>query len=373
MHILYIGWAHHVHVRRWAAYFAGRGHRVTILTNSNTFEPLENVIIFRILSRSFFSRFAVDEIRAWVFLLRPDVIHVQWATYGPKVRKVRDIPIGVTAWGSDIYMFSSYDKTIQASTKEALSNADFITCDSQDLKKRILEIIGKGDDKVIVIQWGVDTKVFRPLPVNDLVRSRFGLPMGNSVILSMRNINPIYNPETIIEAFGILVRRIDNVVLVQKYYKSTNKRLKELQELVEKKGLTKKVFWIGELEYEDLPWLYNTANVVVSVPSSDGTPMTLLEAMACGVTPIVSELPSVLEWVKHDENAIVVPAGDAIKLAQALEKILIENEKRQQISKINIKVVKDRAEHSTHMNAMEELYCSVIKKNINKKNSQLFG
>jgi glycosyltransferase involved in cell wall biosynthesis len=197
--------------------------------------------------------------------------------------------------------------------------------------------------------------------------------MGNSVILSMRNINPIYNPEAIIEAFGILVRRNDNVVLVQKYYKSTNKRLKELQELVEKKGLTKKVFWIGELEYEDLPWLYNVANVVVSVPSSDGTPMTLLEAMACGVTPIVSELPSVLEWVKHDENAIVVPAGDAIKLAQALERILIENEKRQQISKINIKVVKDRAEHSTHMNAMEELYYSVIQKNINNKNSQLFG
>ena len=81
--------------------------------------------------------------------------------------------------------------------------------------------------------------------------------------------------------------------------------------------------YIGDLPDDDaIAELYRRATVAVSVPSSDGMPQSVLEAMACGAVPVLSDLPSLREWVSDGREAFFVPIGDSTALSQAIVRLL---------------------------------------------------
>ena len=360
MHIVYIGWAHHIHLRRWAGFFANLGYRVTILSLSPHADPLPKIRIIKLFSRN--KRFSLKEVEValWLHYCRPDVCHAHWAGFGSLIRKNKSCPFGITVWGSDIYKLHKESLIYQERIIEALHSASFITCDSIDQKKRIMEIANV-DHKVHLIQWGVDTCIFRPGLRANALRKRLGIPETTKVILSPRSINPVYETETIIDAFAELVKAYQDVALIQKCYNADNQRLRVLQKMVKDRGLQDKVHWIGEIPYEEMPILYNMSDIMVSVPSSDGTPISLLEAMACGIPPIVSRLPSVLEWVQDGVNGLVVPVRDPFRLHKAMLHMLKERHLCQRIERHNLRIVKEKASQDVHMAKMKEIYDKVRK------------
>jgi glycosyltransferase involved in cell wall biosynthesis len=72
------------------------------------------------------------------------------------------------------------------------------------------------------------------------------------------------------------------------------------------------------LLHGDLPGFLRAADVYVSASSSDGTSSSLLEAMASGLYPVVSDITANRPWVEHGKNGLLFAVGDAASLAEAL-------------------------------------------------------
>ncbi len=107
---------------------------------------------------------------------------------------------------------------------------------------------------------------------------------------------------------------------------------------------------------KDLPAILNAADIAVSIPSSDGTAMSVLEAMACGVPLIVSDLPSNHEWITPGVNGEVVPVGDQKELTEKMINLLRDTDMRERYSEMNVQTISDRADHDKHMAQMEVYY-----------------
>jgi len=106
--------------------------------------------------------------------------------------------------------------------------------------------------------------------------------------------------------------------------------------------------------------LFRRAMVAVSPSEHDGTPNTLLEAMACGCFPVAGDIESVREWLVDGENALLVNPADPQVLAAAIIRALDDAGLRRSAAEHNQTLVAERAEHGRVMAEAENLYKRVV-------------
>ena len=108
--------------------------------------------------------------------------------------------------------------------------------------------------------------------------------------------------------------------------------------------------------------LYQAADAVISVPESDGLPSSVLEAMACGVPVVVSDLPGPREALGPDHLELVVPVGDADALARVVNRLLAtpEGSRRALGAMLRARAI-ERFNHTACMLEMERLYLSLVR------------
>ena len=110
-----------------------------------------------------------------------------------------------------------------------------------------------------------------------------------------------------------------------------------------------------------MPFFYRSGNVLVSIPDSDGTPMSMLEGMSCGCLPVVSDLPSIREWIIDGENGYLVPADATPEdLAAAIEKAIQRAREDNQVLAKNRAIVTERASQHSNMAEMQGLYDKLV-------------
>jgi glycosyltransferase involved in cell wall biosynthesis len=129
-----------------------------------------------------------------------------------------------------------------------------------------------------------------------------------------------------------------------------------------KYGLPRENFKIGGfLAPPDLARLLQEVAIVASPTISDGTPNSMLEAMACGAFPVMSDLESNREWIAAGENGLTFDPNDpqdlAAKLATALDDISL----RQEAQRINYNIVRKRVDYGRVMPAVRQFYQRLIK------------
>ena len=125
-------------------------------------------------------------------------------------------------------------------------------------------------------------------------------------------------------------------------------------------GLERRLRILDEIPDEEMPALYRAATAVVSVPESDGLPATILEAMACGTPVVVSDLPGLRELLDPVAPDLIVPVGDAARLAAALESLLARGPAERSTLAASLR---DRAvevgDREVNMLRMEALYAEL--------------
>jgi glycosyltransferase involved in cell wall biosynthesis len=150
-------------------------------------------------------------------------------------------------------------------------------------------------------------------------------------------------------------------VLILRDYNTDLIYKKRLEELITRLDLAKAVRWIGQVEpYERVADLYRLADVVVSVPTSDSTPVSILEALACGIPVITTDLPALREWLMPGESGIMVPERDPQALAKALIQLLTNAKLADRLREIGPTLIETRANHQLEMEKMEVLYQSLL-------------
>jgi glycosyltransferase involved in cell wall biosynthesis len=355
-HVCFVGWADHVHLERWASYFAEHGYRVSVISFSGSGRYPGKVRQYRIGLAGRGPRWVVMKLRYLLWRICPDLVHVHWAHFAPEIRQAWSGPLVVTAWGSDIYLRDRFSATQWARTAQALQSADLVTCDSADLAAAIESAMGVPPQNIEIIQWGVNTDLFSP-DGSDL-RAEYGLA-DRAVVFSVRNFTPLYNQETVVAAFDRLREKRPDAFLLMKSYGGEPAYMDKIRGEIGRRGLEAHVRIIETVPYEEMPSLYRTADVVVSIPHSDATPMSLLEAMSVGAVPIVSDLPSLREWVRQGETGYLVPPTNVDLVADALDTALGHTDPQQGLRAAARQVVVRRASQAAFMGSMAQRYAAI--------------
>jgi glycosyltransferase involved in cell wall biosynthesis len=355
--LCFVGWGDHVHLERWAGYFARTGDEVSVLSMGGEGDYPAGVRQYVLRNSKRRPVLADAEMRVLLWRLRPQIVHVHWAHFAVPVVRVWNGPLVITAWGSDIYRQDEFTPSRWTSMRNALSRANLVTCDSEDLGRALHTRCGVDEASVKIVQWGIDTNAFAPGP------SKFAEELGiagRPVVFSARNFAPVYNLETVVDAFALARRSVPSAFLLMKSYAPEPDYAKAIRNRIAALGLERDTHIVEAIDYARMPDLYRAAKVTVSVPHSDATPMSMLEAMACGSLPLFSDLPSLREWIVDGDNGCLAAATDTEGVAQRMVRALTDDAFCARAAAINRELVVERASQSVHMQHCRELYLDAI-------------
>jgi glycosyltransferase involved in cell wall biosynthesis len=134
---------------------------------------------------------------------------------------------------------------------------------------------------------------------------------------------------------------------------------KKFESLIKQLGIEDNVILAGQLNHtETMPYFCKDADVMVSVPSSDSSPLSVYEAMACKTPSIVSDLPWFKGKLQKDREMVVVPVRDVEKLADAIIQVL-NGERRVDVDSAYQKVY-NNINFETENRKLERLYEKIL-------------
>jgi glycosyltransferase involved in cell wall biosynthesis len=235
-----------------------------------------------------------------------------------------------------------------------------VTCVSEELA-HAARSLGADGERLEVAPWGVDTRVFHPGPQSDALRQELGLGAG-PVILSIRAMRPVYNPLDLAQAIPRVLERVPGARFVVRSHSYDADLLARFQAILGEHGVRKSVCFVGDLPDDGaIAELYRLADVAVSVPSSDGTPQSVLEAMACGVPLVLSDVPSLHEWVRDGQEGLFAPVGDVEAICTAIVRLLTDEVLRRQLQANGLALIRQRADSRVWMAHAEQMYEQLIR------------
>ncbi len=364
------GWPS-VHTEYWLNALSERGHEVHFLfpyDHRSDFDGLSKKVISHRFSwksrlRGIGPVAGAFELRCKLREIGPDILHVHSIFAAEKWRKFPWIaamctfhPLVLTAWGSDLLRVPNASKAARFIVQFAMRSADVITADAQSLLDAAHRI-GVPKEKLQKLLFGVDTELFHPEIETAMMRKRVDLAPG-PVVYSPRAFKPLYNQMSIVEAVPTVLKVYPDCRFVFKRRSDHHSPEYEIKvrQRIEELGIAYAVRIVSPIPYEQLPALYALSDVIVSVPESDGTPRSVLEGMACGAFPVVSDVPALHEWIKHEDNGIFISSIEAPKIAEAILRALSSRQYLDKAKLKNRRIVENRASKEVWVTQLEALY-----------------
>ena len=189
--------------------------------------------------------------------------------------------------------------------KETLKEADKIIAVSNATKDYVLSL-GAKPEKVKVLHNGVDLVRFRPLAgKREEMRRKLGISQNDIVVLTVRRLVYKNGIDTLIETANIAVKKNSKITFL---VVGKGPDLKNVQMRIEQLGIEKNFRLAGFVRDEDLPFYYNAADFfVLPSKSGEGLPLVALEAMACGLPVIATNVGGISEILMEDYGKLVPP------------------------------------------------------------------
>ncbi len=215
-------------------------------------------------------------------------------------------PLVSMSWGYDLLIDANRNPFWRWATRYALSRSAAMVGDCATIRQKAVSY-GMANEQIVTFPWGIDLQQFSPC--NEKTEQE------KFTLLSTRSWEPVYGVDVLAQAFTLAIRQQPSLRLVMLGNGSMTGRLKQI---FREAGVLEKVVFPGLIGQNDLPLYYHQADLYVCASHSDGTSISLLEALASGCPVIVSDIPGNREWVTPGVQGWLFPDGDAQALAQAI-------------------------------------------------------
>ena len=230
----------------------------------------------------------------------------------------------VSVWGGDLLEAQGALRSplLRRLAGRVLRRAEKVFCVSQELVKRTCELTGNYTQNMPVLQhYGVDLQQLSyrpPSSVMDKVAARLFCPRWPL---------PVYNVETVVRAVAKVQEHDPTVSLVlrNEYLKpesGTLRTLSKVEELVASSPSPDNFEYLGFVTPKELSAAYDKSHIIISLSFSDGTPVTILEAMAKGKIVICGRIPSLEAIIQDGVNGFLVDANDEDQVARLILSIV---------------------------------------------------
>lgn len=205
---------------------------------------------------------------------------------------------------------------------------------SEFIKEQLLAG-GVRDDKIVVRHLGIDTNRFMPDPsARRELEKQYGIGPDELILSTVSYLKPIKNPQTIVEACGLLAER---KVPTHLFVAGDGEMMEELQALSKRLGISNRTHWLGLVP--DPTRLLQASDLFILATSGEAFGLVLAEAMACGVPVVGSRSGGIPEVVADAETGLLVPPLNSAAFADALERLWRDTELRQRFRQQGIERV----------------------------------
>jgi glycosyltransferase involved in cell wall biosynthesis len=225
-------------------------------------------------------------------------------------------PLISTSWGYDLIHDAERNMLWRWATRFTLHRSSLMIGDCEPIRQLAISY-GMHPERIVTFPWGIDLEAYRP----PLERST----NGAFTLLSTRSWEPIYGVDVLAQAFSIAASQRPELRLVML---GNGSQAPLLHNIFQRGGVADRVNTPGQVPQRELPNYFRRTDLYISASHSDGTSISLLEALASGLPAIVSDIPGNREWIRPEENGWWFPDGDAQALA---ETILIAFDRRESL------------------------------------------
>lgn len=354
MRLAFVAYHGSIHTVRWVSFFAERGHDVHVVTCGGAGSRPSGYTVHdlgRPKPKKLGYMSKISAVRRVLRALRPDVVHAHYATsYGGLALAAGVRPLIVTAHGDDVLVApGEWVKRRLVST--VLRHAELVTVPGEHMRGAVEKLHGGEAPPILVFQYGVETDRLVRLSAE---RRAAGEPVAARPlrIVSARPLMSLYRVEALILGLGVLKAR--GVDFTCEIIGDGPDRLR-LEALADGAGLASVTHFRGALAAPLVEEALAAADVFVSLPVSDGTSLALLEAMALGAVPVLSDIPANRPWAA--DGAAVLTGVDPQSVATSIERAASMD--RTEAARRNRQIVLERADLSVNLGRFEGVMLSL--------------
>jgi glycosyltransferase involved in cell wall biosynthesis len=284
--------------------------------------------------------------------IRPDLIHagpIQTCAFIAILSGFR--PILTMSWGFDLIDDVHRSKWWDWVTRYTLKRSTFFTSDAMVTRNKAVAY-GMASEKTIVFPWGVDLEHFKP-------NSR-SATHNMFTLFSNRAWETLYGVDVLARAFVKVAQQNENVNLI---LLGGGSQGNVIRQILQNGGVLDRVSFGGQISQMDLPRWYHRADLYISPSHVDGSSVSLMEALACGLPCLVSDIPANKEWVVENENGWLFRDGDVNHLAEKILAAIFQREKLPKIGRSSRRTAEMRADWRKNAEALMNVYRSLGGKN----------
>jgi len=304
----------------------------------------------------------VLDFRRVVKRLKPDIVHagpIQTCAFIAVLSGFR--PVLTKSWGYDLVKDADSSKWMQWVTRYTLKRSAFFTSDANITRDKAVAF-GMNPENIVVFPWGVNIERFHPEKEEKSKKKASGqktkVKGDKSITLFCnRTWEPIYGIDVLAKAFVKVAQQNPDVNLILLGGGSQGAKIRQI---LTNGGVMDRVHFGGQVGQRDLPRWYHMADIYISPSHVDGSSVSLLEALACGMPCLVSDIAGNKEWVEEGVNGWLFRDGDVDDLA---EKILLAIKSRRswgRIGKTARKIAEGRADWKKNFGKLLEAYERIL-------------
>ena len=370
MKILYFSRDYTPHDYRFLSALAGTGYLVAYLRLENCrrileerplpqgIEPLAWVGGDRLVRFQDGPRLLAD-LKRVIRVYQPDLIHAgPLQTSAFLVALAGFQPLVSMSWGYDLLFDAERNFWWRWATRYTLKHSAVMVGDCATIRQKAITY-GMPDKRIVTFPWGVDINYYRPLSPgfrSSSLRSHLGWGEETFVIISTRSWSPIYGVEELTRAFVYVAQQRPELRLLML---GDGPQDSLIRQIFSEGGVLNRVHFPGQVKQMDLPDYYRAADLYISTSHSDGTSISLLEAMACGCPVLVSDIPGNREWVGDSEiNPVgwLFPGGDIPALAGAISRCVEQRKRLPEMGQAARLLVKQRGDWTKNFPRLLQAY-----------------
>jgi glycosyltransferase involved in cell wall biosynthesis len=294
-------------------------------------------------------------------MIQPDLVHAMRIPYEgiltahavtPQMRML------ISVWGNDFTLHAAHYPLTRRGTRYALARANALHTDCQRDLRLAADWGFDPRTPAIVLPGagGIQSDVFYPGETDGRWRQQLDIPSGTPAVINPRGLRKYVLNDVFFHAIPHVLReRPDTVFLCCAMQGSA-----EAERWINQLGIASNVRLLPAVPRSEMADIFRLAQISVSPSAHDGTPNTLLEAIASGCFPIAGDIESVREWIQDGSNGLLYPVHDAAALARAIVQALDNADFRLAAGRINEQLIAERAEYGQVMQCAEDFYRQII-------------
>lgn len=286
-----------------------------------------------------------------------DLLHVHYAiphavcAILAKQMSGRDVKIVTTLHGTDITVLG-YDPSLTDAIRFGIEKSDIVTAVSKSLISQTYDLINPGK-KIETVYNFIDERVYKKLNSSHL-KEEYGILPEEKVVIHVSNFRPVKRVQDVVRTFEKITKGIQAKLLLV----GDGPEMTVVCKLVKKLNIEDRVLYLGK--QDNLEELYSISDLMLLLSEKESFGLVALEAMACGVPCIGTNVGGIPEVIDHGKSGYICELGDIEDMSNKAIELLHNPEKHKQFSYASIKLVRDKFQATTIVKQYEDLYKSLL-------------